>query len=117
MAITDAELDQVRDWVGDTDPTDDQISDRYDIEGTAVKTALVFLRRRRANLLQDPAQWNGPDYSESWGKTLDALADLISDAEGAVQAEDFGGADLANPGHPIVVPVDIGRSDRDRLFG
>ena len=43
MAITDAELDEVRDWVGDTDPTDEQISDRYDIEGTAVKTALVFL--------------------------------------------------------------------------
>jgi len=116
MPATDAQIALIRDWVGDTTPTDEEISDKFDVEGSVDKTALSFLKRRRANLLQDPASWNGSDYSESWAKTLDNLAMLIKECEGAVYEASTGTA-ATNPGAPKVVPVDYGRSDRDRLFG
>lgn len=116
MTITTAQRDEVRDWVGDTDPSDADIDAKFLVEGTVASTALSFLKRRRANLLQDPETWKGPDYSESWGKTLDALSALIKLAEGAVYTDECG-ASASLPGAPYVQPVDFGRQDRDRLFG
>ena len=81
MPATDAQIALIRDWVGDTTPTDEEISDKFDVEGSVDKTALSFLKRRRANLLQDPASWNGSDYSESWPRPLTIWRCLLRNAK------------------------------------
>jgi len=114
--MTSDELAQIRDWVGDTVPTDIEVEAVYVVQLTAAKTAQSILKRRRGNLLQDPLSWSGPDYNEAWSATLDGIEKILNEVGAAVYLED-NAADQANPGAPIIQPVNIGRSDRDRLFG
>jgi hypothetical protein len=90
MAITAEQLAEVRDWVGST-PDDGEVGDTFDALGSVRDTIRRILRRRRADLIANPAQFSVPgEYSQNTGdnlKYLDALiasldvADISTDSE------------------------------------
>jgi hypothetical protein len=80
-----AELLTIREWVGSA-PNDAALNAYHDgHNGDPFATALSVLRARRADIAANPTQqqWTG-DYSESWGKNLDALDAQIGEVSGLV---------------------------------
>jgi hypothetical protein len=76
-------IDDVRDWTGST-PDDDAIRSALDRTGQdAPKAALAILRRRRADMIANPAKWAvDGDYSQGQEKyQLEALDATIHTLE------------------------------------
>jgi hypothetical protein len=83
MPLSDAELAEVRDWVGDTTPpTDldlDDIYDRLDIP-TPAGVAYAVLTKRLAGFLTDPASYTIEGvYQESAQANITGLNSLLND--------------------------------------
>lgn len=111
MALTDTQYEQVLDLTGPnaTRTDTDAIFDRV---GTVNLTALTWLRRERARISTQPAQFSAAgDYTESWHGTLAMLDKQIAYVETVTAAA--GETDEASGG---LVVSRIVREDRSRLF-
>lgn len=92
MAITADDLAVIRSHVGST-PNDADLTARWERLGTVEKVALEVLRGRLADLLAAPASLRvDGDYSESWGKNIDALRVKVRELEAAVASGGTPGA-------------------------
>lgn len=88
------DLAYVRDYVGTDEPTDGEIFEAIDETGSWARAARRILQRRKADLLNGPASFSVPGYSENNGEVikaitanLQALEDIIagvSDDEAAL---------------------------------
>jgi len=110
MATTSLEMAQIRDYIGAT-PDDGTVEQVFALRETVAATAMSILRQRRADLVAAPAQWTSADYSEQWGKNLEALDRAIAEVHADVIA------DAWDHDPTVVRPVDLVLSDADRLFG
>lgn len=92
MALDAATLDAIREWVGST-PDDNTVESTYQRTGvgTVARAALAILRKRRADLLAQPAEWDlDGDYGQKTGKNLDELNAQIAALEAITGAAGAG---------------------------
>jgi hypothetical protein len=92
VALDAATLDAIREWVGST-PDDTTVESTYQRTGvgTVERAALAILRKRRADMVASPAEWDlTGDYSQKTGKNLDELDKLIAALEGITGAAGAG---------------------------
>jgi len=75
-AITDAQYAAMRTWVG-TEPTDDELQDRYDRLGNFDKVVLEALEYKLALLSEQPASLTVPGLSISVGQNMTMLEAAI----------------------------------------
>lgn len=108
MQLSAVDLAWIRDEIGDaTPPTDNDLQTSYDELGTREYVALRVLKRRRADLLQDPASFSiSGVLSKDASANLRALDEQIKPLQTAVDAQ-FGGLAGASS-------VLVGRADRSR---
>jgi hypothetical protein len=121
-----ANIDLVRDHVGDDDPDDLAIVDaltRTEVDDTAspLRAALSILKRRRADLIAAAGKLSvDQDYSREITKVqLDFLAGQITEVERLIAVED--GDDAGDTVLPDVTvatlsPTDVDRVDTDDLL-
>lgn len=87
-AITAEDIEDIRDWVG-VEPADSVIEAAWARAGEhSDRTALVILRRRRADLIATPGKFSVEgDYSQDTTANLDRLDRQIARLERLVPGE------------------------------
>lgn len=117
MALTAAQVAQIREWVG-TEPDTAALNVIHDRVGLVDAVALSVLVTRRTllreTLATQPAKLGlAGDYSHDWGNTRTVYDDDIARLQLLVDAQSD---DV--PGAVTLTAVGtIGRTDRDGLFG
>lgn len=92
MPLTDDQLAEVRDWIGDdVPPTDTDLDDIYDrLElPTAAGVAQQVLRKRLSGFLKEAASYTIEGvYQESSQANITGLLSLLNDVEEATNQEE-----------------------------
>jgi len=117
--LSDAELAEVRQWVG-PNPDDETINTINERLGSLAEVARQILKTRHATITSrletTPGRWGAQgDYTEDWSTNLTAATKLeaqIAKLDLIILAEQ-----AALLPATATVQRRIGRSDRDRLFG
>ena len=78
MAITAAQLAEIREWIGAaTPPSDATLTEYFDELGTTAAVARRVVRQRLADLRAKAAKFTADgDYTEDWAENIKALERL-----------------------------------------
>lgn len=86
MSLTADELARLRSYVPVALLDDVAAAERALVLGSWQAAALEALRTFRASLLTSPTSFSVPEYSESWGGTIQGLEAVIDELAGLVPA-------------------------------
>lgn len=114
--LTRGQIAEIRAWVGDRSPTDEDLQNRMDDLGeTTLHVARQVLQERLGALTAGPAQFSAEgDYSANNIKTIETLTKQIADLSLIIEGQAIPGYD------PDATQADTAylvRDDRERLFG
>ena len=86
MAITAAQLAEIREWIGTSEPpTDATLEEHFDNLGTTAAVARRVVRQRLADLRAKAAKFSADgDYAEDFSENIKALERLESRLDAAV---------------------------------
>lgn len=86
MALSTADVQWIRRWVGDT-PDDANLQTRYDRLGSLKAVATEVLDQRLANFLANPASFSTDDYSQNHGENIRALTKRLDELADATEGD------------------------------
>lgn len=81
--LTDAQLQVVRDEIGDGSPTDIELDDLFDRTGSVKGVIVAVIKKRLANFAADPASLATDGFSQNTSANITALQKQLE----RVQAE------------------------------